>query len=60
MAAAAILGAGLSYPAVPAGAALTATGRLAAASGVSPSAARGTPQLNKTGTSEEVIRALVP
>jgi len=60
VAAAAILGAGLSYPAVPAGAANTVTGRLAAASGVKPSAAPGTPQLNKTGTNEEVIRELVP
>src|SRR5690349_16301910 len=64
VAAAAILGVGLSYPTVPAGAALTATGRLAAATGgVSPSAARGTPQLNKVGTgqkNQEVIRELVP
>src|SRR5215831_13011421 len=63
VAAAAILGVGLSYPAVPAGAAPTATGRLAAAGGVSPSAAAGTPQLNKVGTgkaAQEVIRELVP
>jgi len=63
VAAAAILGVGLSYPAVPAGATPTATGRLAAASGVSPSAAAGTPQLNKVGTgkaNQEVIRELVP
>jgi hypothetical protein len=60
VAAAAILGVGLSYPTVPAGAALTDAGRLAAAGGVSPSAAPGTPQLNKTGTNEEVIRELVP
>src|SRR5262249_53797868 len=63
VAAAAILGVGLGYPAVPAGAAPTATGRLAAASGVSPSAAPGTPQLNKSGkgkANEEVIRELVP
>jgi hypothetical protein len=62
VAAAAILGVGLSYPA-PAGAALSATGRLTAAGGVSPSAAPGTPQLNKVGTgkaSQEVIRELVP
>jgi len=55
VAAAAILGVGLSYPAVPAGAAATG--------GVSPSAAAGTPQLNKVGTgkaSQEVIRELVP
>src|SRR5215467_2603169 len=55
VAAAAILGVGLSYPAVPAGAAATG--------GVSPSAAPGTPQLNKVGTgkaSQEVIRELVP
>src|SRR5215472_10648444 len=64
VAAAAILGAGVSYPAVPAGAAPTATGRLAAAGGgVSPSAAPGTPQLNKIGAgkkNQEVIRELVP
>ena len=63
VAAAAILGVGLSYPAIPAGATPTATGRLAAASGVSPSAAAGTPQLNKVGTgkaNQEVIRELVP
>ena len=55
VAAAAILGVGLSYSAVPAGAAATG--------GVSPSAAAGTPQLNKVGTgkaSQEVIRELVP
>src|SRR5215469_8920489 len=63
VAAAAILGVGLSYPMVPAGAAPTATGRLAAAGGVSPSAAAGTPQLNKVGkgkAAQEVIRELVP
>src|SRR6266567_1714411 len=64
VAAAAILGVGLSYSAVPAGAALTArTGHLTAASGVSPRAAAGTPQLNKIGTgqkNQEVIRELVP
>src|SRR5215472_6309746 len=63
VAAAAILGVGLSYPMAPAGAAPTAAGRLTAASGVSPSAAPGTPQLNKVGTgkaSQEVIRELVP
>jgi hypothetical protein len=55
VAAAAILGVGLSYPTVPAGA--------AAAGGVKPSAAPGTPQLNKVGTgkaAQEVIRELVP
>src|SRR5215467_6037631 len=55
VAAAAILGVGLSYPVVPAGA--------AAGGGVSPSAAAGTPQLNKVGTgkaAQEVIRELVP
>jgi hypothetical protein len=59
VAAAAILGVGLSYPMVPAGAALAAT----ATGGVSPSAAPGTPQLNKVGTgkaAQEVIRELVP
>jgi hypothetical protein len=59
-AAVAILGVGLSYPAPPAGAALTARiGRLTVAGGVSPSAAAGTPQLNKTGTTQEVVRQLV-
>ena len=63
VAAAAILGAGLSFPAVPAGAAPTATARLAASGGVKPSAAPGTPQLNKVGTgqaAQDVIRELVP
>jgi hypothetical protein len=63
VAAAAVLGVGLSYPTVPAGAAPTATARLTAASGVSPSAAPGTPQLNKVGhgkAAQEVIRELVP
>jgi hypothetical protein len=54
---------GLAGSAVPAGAALTALKAAAPgitqSGGVSPEAALGTPQLNKTGTVQEAVRQLV-